>query len=246
MTDRKILFITEGIKTERDALVKLLRFSYIGDYEFYGYGKDLSSLMKLIFEDSDSIDENIDLQMLLAENEDNPSIKKSLIEKYTDVFMVFDLDYQRRYSGEEIRKISLMLEYYSNSSETGKLYINYPMMESYLHIDSPLDEGFMERKISITECKTYKEIVNGFTYLKDPSKIRQNDFISIVKMNLSKGNRIISGNCTLPTKKQFHSWKGTDVFEKQLECIEKEDSMWVLNTSLYSVVSYNTEPFLEK
>jgi hypothetical protein len=53
-----------------------------------------------------------------------------------------------------------MLKYFNDSTNQGKLFINYPMMESYKHFNKLPDDGFKERIIKAGEIKDYKEIVD--------------------------------------------------------------------------------------
>lgn len=55
----------------------------------------------------------------------------------------------------------------------GKLYLNYPMIESYLHFKEKADEQYIERKISITlrPGSKYKNMVKKESYIMDAIKL---------------------------------------------------------------------------
>ncbi len=41
------------------------------------------------------------------------------------------------------------MEHFTDSTTYGKLYLNYPMLESYKHLKEPFDPEYISRRISI-------------------------------------------------------------------------------------------------
>lgn len=78
---------------------------------------------------------------------------------FTNIILVFD--YERHDTNFSERKICEMQNKFSDAADMGKLYINYPMIESYQHLKSIPDYDFAERKIpiSLQPGKKYKELV---------------------------------------------------------------------------------------
>jgi len=91
-----------------------------------------------MFEDNDPSD--MDLLQLLKSREPDP-VKRALFDEfYSDILLIFDLDPHD--PGFAPEKISRMAKYFVESSDMGKLYINYPMVEAFYHMASIPDPNF--------------------------------------------------------------------------------------------------------
>lgn len=62
----------------------------------------------------------------------------------TEIFLFFDYDFQesRLTLEENNRHIGEMLEYFNDETENGKLYINYPMVESVFYTKQLSDKDY--------------------------------------------------------------------------------------------------------
>ena len=120
----KILLIVEGAKREVELVEKLLQeYKVKVEREIYVYGTNIYELYEKVFLGNEDEMDSIDLLQKLKEKDSNNPI---LDEKFSDIILIFDYDPQdNRYSEERIK---LMLDYFSESTENGKLYINYPML----------------------------------------------------------------------------------------------------------------------
>ena len=67
-------------------------------------------------------------------------LKKKFNINYSDIILIFDFDPQDDLFTS--KKIEEMLEYFKESSDMGKLYINYPMVESFYHMKTIPDLNF--------------------------------------------------------------------------------------------------------
>ena len=58
---------------------------------------------------------------------------------------------------------------FSDMSDMGKLYINYPMIESYQHLKSFLDSDYLKRKIPVTMRPgvTYKQLIHKESMIRE-------------------------------------------------------------------------------
>lgn len=126
-------------------------------------------LVKMYGEDWDN--QEVDVVMLIRDMKGYPeSFKKS---NFSDVFMIFDYErHDPRFSED---KICRMQDYFHDSIEVGKLYINYPMVESYMHFPEWPDNSFENAQTSATMRRGnyYKNSLNHYfvTQLVDlPSK----------------------------------------------------------------------------
>jgi len=158
--------------------------------------------------------------------------------------MVFDMDMHDPKA--DISKLEKMLRFFNDSTDRGKLYINYPMMESYRHLTSLNDRNFKDRRVSISQFPDYKAIVEkeGHKGLKDLRRCDKATFRPMIDMHLKKSNRILSGTYALPSSEKFLSWEGADILKKQQKSMDEDGSLFVLNTSLFNVVDYRPGDFL--
>ncbi len=68
-------------------------------------------------------------------------------DDFIDIFMIFDYERQDPfYSSDIIKKLQ---EYFGDSTDVGKLYINYPMVESYWDTYDLPDDSFVCRKVML-------------------------------------------------------------------------------------------------
>lgn len=88
-------------------------------------------------------------------------------EDFTNIILVFDYERHDKHFSE--RKIIEMQERFEDAADMGKLYINYPMIESYQHLKSLPDNDYFERKIpvSLQPGKKYKALADNETVIKE-------------------------------------------------------------------------------
>lgn len=77
--------------------------------------------------------------------------KRIFEDKYTDILLVFDFDPQDPYFDPE--HIHLMQRCFCESSDMGKLYLNYPMVEAFYHMSQIPNEAYLVRMATLVELK---------------------------------------------------------------------------------------------
>ncbi len=96
-------------------------------------------------------------------------------EDFTNIILVFD--YERHDKKFSEKKILEMQKCFVDATDMGKLYINYPMIESYQHLRQLPDCDFAERKVPVAlqPGKEYKSLVKKETIFRSiidfPQKI---------------------------------------------------------------------------
>lgn len=103
----------------------------------------------------DEID--VDLPFVISKKEHPETI--CYRNDFTNIILVFD--YERHDPEFSEEKILEMQQCFVDSTDMGKLYLNYPMIESYLHLKSIPDEGYLKRciPVSLQPGDRYKELV---------------------------------------------------------------------------------------
>ena len=102
---------------------------------------------------------DVDLPFVISKKEHPETIYYR--NDFTNIILVFD--YERHDPAFSEEKILEMQHCFEDSTDMGKLYLNYPMIESYLHLKSIPDEEYMTRKIlvSLQPGDKYKSLVKS-------------------------------------------------------------------------------------
>lgn len=135
-----------------------------------------------------------------------------------------------------------MLDFFSDETENGKLYINYPMIESLKYTKEIPDANYWRYVATREECASHK--FKGNTERFAYSEAKAFRFIDLVKterqkvadnweklkfQNVCKANYLVSDSNTLPL------WKSTinqkDIFEAQKsKYVDINESVAILNS----------------
>lgn len=131
------------------------------------YGTNIYMLYEDIIKEYDADwavrDEDVDLPYVISKKQNMEKIRYK--EDFTNIIMVFD--YERHDPGFSEQKILEMQKFFADAANMGKLYINYPMIESYQHLKSIPDEEYAERRVSVSlqPGNRYKRLVSEETVI---------------------------------------------------------------------------------
>jgi len=143
---RNILLVVEGKSGEPDLMNTLFGFYYPDrKYQIWSYKTNIYDLYNKLANNDVGDFEDLDLLLTLRSCEQDQEKKKILEEKYTDLVLIFDYEPQdNRFS---TTKINQLMSVFNDSTDRGKLYINYPMLESFKHFKSIPDPDYEEMTI---------------------------------------------------------------------------------------------------
>ena len=151
-----ILFLVEGAKTDFSLMKKLLDIYSISDsYEIISYNTNIYNLYQRMFFENDP--ESLDLLQVLKEHEPDESKKRIFNRHYSDIILIFDLDPQDPLFSPE--KILKMASFFNESSDHGKLYLNYPMVESFYHMKSIPDPDYDSYTVSLPSADPGEDVL---------------------------------------------------------------------------------------
>ena len=147
------LLIVEG-KHEKDELFWLIFKCFpeldinIDDVWIYGTNiyKLYEDIVKEYGDDWAKTEIDIDLPFVISKKEHPENVYYR--DDFTNIILVFD--YERHDPAFSEEKILEMQHCFDDSTDMGKLYLNYPMIESYLHLKSIPDKDYINRKISVS------------------------------------------------------------------------------------------------
>ena len=251
-----ILFIFEG-KNDEPRLYKTLKeifkFELKEEEILHYYCSNIFSLYDTIREYG-VFDGSVNLiNVLKEEAAKHKEIKSDLDRiKYSyevsEIFMFFDYDIRKQDEKNKLTieqqnaKILELFKYFENESLDSerngiKLYINYPMIESYRFFKKELpDDDFKNYTFDLMSEKSFKKIVNEESFYKNlkylcfdlhksgelkipedkllTEKIRQN-WMFLKELNIKKAHFICIGDCAIPEDKGAINQQ--NIFDKQIE-----------------------------
>lgn len=234
-----MLIITEGSQTEPKLLKHLARcFQTLDKFEIYSYKTniyDLYSYLEDYLINGKEIDG--DILQILVEREQDKNQRLVLQQSYSDILLVFDFEPQdHRY---DFTKLQTLLAIFNESTENGKLYINYPMVESFKHFKSMNDEEYRERKVLLSDITRYKCIAADESCIRNVGDLNKDKFVMIINENLKKLMYIVGAGYELPKIDELdtHLYSAAKV---QNANINNEGYCYVLNTGLFFLPQYNS------
>ena len=159
--------------------------------------------------------------------------------KFVYTYLVFDLDIQD--GGEDERKeklehVTQMVNLFNNETEYGKLFVNYPMMESYRHFDITNPDTLANKSVIVDNdiLTHYKELVGQEGTNKNVSKYTSKDFYTITLAHLMQANLLLNGQFKKPNMTNYVDLIDiANINKKQSDLILKKKKMLVLNTSTF-------------
>lgn len=257
-----IAIIYEGLKTEPQ-LFKNIAQQFFPGLDFTeialeaAYGGNLFD-----FYNSIQLDEDMDIIAQIQEHM-NKNLSEKQKESFADflnksrddfqgVYLFFDFDlHHDLYNCQEKPPLSTellqekldilkkLLAYFNGETENGKLYINYPMVESIKDLNS------------INFCSTRcTEDIGNFNSYKNILNSAAKDFLNVGKYTLStwshfakhaaqKANCIINGQYELPTYNEFiNTLTQNNLFERQRTLSLVNNKAFIINSIPLFLIEY--------
>ena len=249
-----ILFVFEGAKRE-PTLFKTMEYLFLSNnnqHRIYSYKNNIYNLYKQMTQTE--VPEDIITILKKKSDAENDNELKDL-QRRTDVsqiYLFFDYDrhndIEQKIPDEDIKR---MLDFFNDeTSDFGKLYINYPMVESIYYSKSKLpDYNYYKYVSGVNLGRSFKEKVNQDSVYKNldfiafkinrkrlkikipkEKKIEEikRNWLYLVEMNVKKANYICSGALAYPAKKIDIDSKV--IFENQLsKYVNKNNVVSILN-----------------
>lgn len=217
-----ILFVFEGPKKEKQVADSIAKYFPNDNLVIHcAYCTTIYNLYNKI-----SQDEDLDTFSLLKEIPFN----KETLEQYNrtdfaEVYLFFD--YDGHSSSADDKKLFDILELFSEETEFGKIFINYPMLESLKHYSDNVE--FKGAKVKAKENIDYKKLVNRECNkdLIDFNNYTKEIWKLLIEIHLKKMNFIVTEDYSLPEDYILQK----DIFSQQLEkYINIDSTIAVLNS----------------
>lgn len=162
---------------------------------------------------------------------------------FSQIFLFFDYDFQHHGGLEYVNNIlDEMLDFFDDETENGKLYINYPMVESLKYTKQMPDNDFYHYIATREDCAKhkFKSIAETFAYSKakayrfiDLNKTDESDVLGnwelLKGQNVKKANYIVNDIIDFPTSKDDINPK--QIFDAQkTKYVSQSESVAILNS----------------
>ena len=230
----------EGARKELKLINKLKELFLPQEITITSYGTSLYQLYNKLEEYCEFNFEDLDVLLALKAHETDDEKKAIFDEKYTDVLLIFDFDPQD--NGFDIAKISKLMNHFNDSTEHGKLYINYPMVESFYHLSKvkeiQVDENFANNKFTLKELQEHKyksRAISEGTDL-DIGRMSKEMVENIMCQQACKANYILEEKYQVLY--DYSQEKMLMILEKQNKLLEQTGEAYVLNTCSFFVLEF--------
>ena len=230
-----ILFVFEG-KDDEPRIYKTLKhlfFNKNAEEIIICYCNNIYSLYKKMKE-YDVLGGAADIVSVLkeeaAKHPENPYGLSNIRYSYqvSETYLFFDYDIKRQDKSnrltvkEQNEQIAELLEYFCNETDKGKLYINYPMVESFRYFKKPLpDYDYKDYTAPLFIGRKFKQMAGRDSYYKNfdrlcfalnkhgelklPDETKQKEIQEnwehIKKLNVMKANLVSKGSFSMPESK---------------------------------------------
>ena len=244
MNKAKILFIVECKVREKNLLKKITQSMNIKAEIF-----SVCANIHMLYQKLKEYEFNADItQVLSTLNSVDPQDKEILTNNsFAYTYLIFDTDLQHYDINDEnllsrwLNDIREMIAHFNDETDPtiGKMYVNYPMVESFRDCQSFYDSNYINQKITINELVKYKDIVDKRGIKINLSKYTYENFISLAKLNLHKANYIVNKTFnSLLYSNYLKDLSQTNIFNNQCNEIVSNKTISILNTCLFFIIDY--------
>ncbi len=243
-----ILFVFEGGSAEPKVFDSIGKLFLSGeDFRIVRCGHDLPTLYSRLKANGD------DLFRTLPFKENGIVIPegKRLDTLFSQIFLFFDYDFQNHMGLEKLNKIlEEMLDFFDDETDNGKLYINYPMVESLKYTKDMPDADYYQYIATREECANhqFKGNAEQFTYacakgfrfivLKQTAETDvAKNWDNLKAQNVAKANYIVLGSNTMPKDKGDINQKVLFDAQKS-QFVDVNESISILNSFPIFIYDY--------
>lgn len=244
---RNVLMIVEGEKADYKLMEHLLQLFFEAKFYIVPYKTNIYALYDM-FKMNDLDDfEALDTVQVLKSVQSDEQIRKELDKNFSDIILVFDFDPQDpNYSAEKILKLKSI---FKESTDNGKLYLNYPMVEAFKHLSSVDDPNYLSLKVLYEDLKEkrYKQIVSDYTFQTDYKKFDRKECLAVFRQNIVKANYILYGVNALPScEEEYFKIDLDEILNIQCKLLNDDRNFYVLCTCIFFLLDNKPKALLNE
>ncbi|MBE5738067.1 MAG: hypothetical protein E7348_06690 [Clostridiales bacterium] len=255
MDNPKILFIVEGSVREKKLYEKITKEMGISANMFA-----VCANIHMLYTELKKEEFHLNIDDFLLTLEGVAEEDKALIKKqrpFTYIYLIFDLDLQHYDISDHknvergLQDVREMLSKFDNETDPtiGKMYINYPMVESYRDCEKFFDENYINRTVELTKIVDYKKLVGERGLKINLSKYTFDSLIKLTKQNIYKANYIVNDKFKAISYDEYlNKLTQEKIFEAEENKILKDKIISVLHSGFFFMADYwgNKEKFYDK
>ncbi len=206
MNKQNILIILEGKNPEQGIIERINKLFGLELHINILFGSDIYKLYRAIEEDP--IKDVIALDTFeLMKTSCDITLKDhnaKVFDNYTSsdfawIYLFFDFDPWATTTKAPLPIIKDMLKLFNNPTEQGKLYINYPSVESFNHLTHDFQNSYYKYSKDGDSFKrvagAYSQEKANFSHIKD---ITYKNLLNLIEQHLKKANLICNNKFEIP------------------------------------------------
>lgn len=197
------LFVFEGKKREPDIFRAMKQLFFAEDETIEAvYDCDIYALYSQMKDLGEGADVILALREHYQDRDDSPLPEDLKASDCSEIYLFFDFDFQDESRSVELLDAQLkdMLSLFSNETDGGKLYVNYPMVESIAYTKELPDNDYWSYSVCREDCHHFKRLVNEFSFYKNFDFVLKNQNVGtrrnwelLVMQNVAKANYLSNG-----------------------------------------------------
>jgi len=243
-----ILFVLEGERPDLKIYKSMMEVCGVSaDCISVVYGCNIDALYREMI----NLGEGADLVSILREkykdSPNNPFAGITRSEQFSEIYLLFDYDFHDVNRSPEVlnEQLSYLLSFFCEETEHGKLYVNYPMIESIRYTKELPDKDYCDYTVSREECRDFKRLSSEFSFypnmdfvLRGSLESRSLNWDLLKKQNVAKANLICNGDSSFPPLDR-NSISQIQILDKQISCFESLPDCRVSVLSSYPLLLFD-------
>lgn len=226
MSSGIILYLVEG-KKERNLNEEIRGLNDIDEFELLPSGPTVvfgTTIYGLFREVEKYLEDDLEFDLFpilstLESRSENSNLEKFSKHDISEIYLIFDYDpHATNFSEEKVRK---MCEIFNDEYTTGKLFINYPMIEVFRHCYklTKSNMSFLEEVCTLpkSELKNYKKHVSSI-YPEIKNMDCSDTLKKVIEHSILKSNYLVNSEHIYPEDKSKLDQQA--LLEKQLSYAE--------------------------
>lgn len=251
----RILLISEGTNPDKKIIEQLLKVykNKNIEYEIETYDTNIYMLYQEIKREYEDSIEDLQIIPILKQKKDSFKFNK---DDFSEIHLFFDYDiHHMEFLGHDNcdilnEQLKEMLNYFSDETgDRGKLYINYPMVESFFHIDLNNIDKLKNLYIDLSYVKKYKTNIElnklKSQFVQNCDKFTKQKMNLICKQHIMKENFITNDNYTILDYSTYNNLSQIFIFENQLTKYVSSNKISVLSIFPRFIVDYFGEEIFD-
>lgn len=246
---KHIAIVYEGEKTEKALLQNMKEIFFDQHAETIIFSAPACGNIYMIWKELVDNEFEVDvIDIIRGMNEKTKEILREFSARdFSEVYLFFDFDPQndnlpRIYKDTDV--IQDLLETFDNETEHGKLYLSYPMIESFREISSE-GERYKTLYVPLDEVKDYKRLVSESLEFQNFKHITKDKWEVACRASVKRAHLIVNYKDEIPTYHYFiHELTQGHIYKAQLEkYVRLNKAVGVLNGVPLFLLEYFDEIF---